>query len=419
MTLYRSILLFSILTCSNAVAQLKVNAEIRPRFEYRHGFQTLFPDNIDAAAFVSQRTRLNVDYTDEKLLFYLSVQDIRVWGDVPQLNKADRNGFGVHQAWGELLFTPEFSLKLGRQVLSYDDERILGEVAWAQQARSHDAALLKFKNEKFALNFGAAFNQDGESLTGTTFTTNTYKALQYVWGQNDWENVAASFLFLNNGQQFIDELNEANNDTRYSQTLGTHLKYDKGKFGLLANLYYQFGKDVNDNSLNAYLLGLEANFIVLPTWSLAIGTELQSGNDNGVPATGKNKAFTPLYGTNHKFNGLMDYFFVGNHINNVGLLDFYLGANIKTSEKTGLNVRLHNFNAEADLTGTDSKQLGTEADLVFNYNFDEAINIKAGYSHLFPSEGMDILKNNFDDNSNYWGWAMVTIKPVLFKTQSK
>lgn len=52
-------------TCS--FGQLTVDAEVRPRFEYRHGFKTLFPDNTDPAAFVSQRTRLNARLHSRKL----------------------------------------------------------------------------------------------------------------------------------------------------------------------------------------------------------------------------------------------------------------------------------------------------------------------------------------------------------------
>ncbi len=417
---YLVLLTFSLFFCISALAQVKIDAELRPRFEYRHGFGTLFPDNTDASAFISQRTRLNAGYKNDYLNFYLSVQDIRVWGDVRQLNSADRNGFGVHQAWGELLFTPEFSLKLGRQVLNYDDQRIFGEVAWAQQARSHDVALLKYKKNKYSFHLGAAFNQDGESNTGNILTTaNTYKSIQYGWFHQDWDSLSASFLFLNNGLQFIDTANADNNQTRFSQTIGTHLKSNKEKFGWFANLYYQFGQDVNNNDLSAYLLALEASYKLQPKWSLLLGGELLSGNENGGPSNGENKAFSPFYGTNHKFNGLMDYFFVGNHGNNVGLVDVYLGSVIALGEKTSLNARIHNFSAASDLQGTDSKQFGVEADFVLNYNFKKDINIKAGYSHLFASEGMQLLKNNFDDNSNYWAWAMVTIKPTLFKTQKK
>ena len=44
--------LFFLFLITNTRAQLTVDAEVRPRFEYRHGFKTLFPDNEDAAAFV-------------------------------------------------------------------------------------------------------------------------------------------------------------------------------------------------------------------------------------------------------------------------------------------------------------------------------------------------------------------------------
>lgn len=409
--------LFFILFYTNIHSQLTIDAEVRPRFEYRHGFKTLFPDDADPAAFVSQRTRLNAGYIMEKLNFCVSMQDVRVWGDVPQLNTADKNGFSVHQAWGEILFNPNISLKLGRQEIIYDDHRIFGNVGWAQQARSHDAALIKYTKESFKFDLGFAFNQDGEALTGTTLTTpNTYKSIQYAWVHKDWENFSGSFLFLNNGLQYTDTTNPDNNETRYSQTTGAHLKYTKEKLDLVSNLFYQFGSDVNNNDLSAYLLSLEANYKISEQWKATLGGELQSGNDNGAPANGNNDAFMPFYGTNHKFNGLMDYFYVGNHMDNVGLIDVYAKTNIKFNPKSSLNIAAHNFMAAADLPGDTSKQLGTEIDLVYSYNLQKEINIKAGYSHLFASDGMEILKNNFDGNTNNWGWIMVTIKPTLFTT---
>ncbi|WP_062061530.1 alginate export family protein [Aquimarina longa] len=409
-----SLVLF-ILFYTTINAQLKIDAEVRPRFEYRHGFKTLFPNNTDPAAFVSQRTRLNAGYTMDKLNFYLSMQDVRVWGDVPQLNKADKNGFSLHQAWGEILFNPNVSLKLGRQEIMYDDQRIFGNVGWAQQARSHDAALIKYTKESFRFDIGFAFNQENETLTGTTLTTpNTYKSLQYAWLHKDWAHFTGSFLFLNNGLQYIDPDNSDANETRYSQTVGTHLTYTKEKFDVVSNLFYQFGSDVNDNDLGAYLLGLEASYKISDQWKATLGGELQSGNDNGAPANGDNEAFTPFYGTNHKFNGLMDYFYVGNHIGNVGLVDLYVKSKVKFNPKSALHIAAHNFMAAADLSGDNSKQLGTEIDLVYSYSVQKDINIKAGYSHLFASDGMELLKNNSDGNTNNWGWIMVTIKPTLF-----
>ncbi len=404
---------------ANVNAQLKIDAELRPRFEYRHGYKTLFPDNEDPASFVGQRTRLKVSYNVEKLDFFLSVQDVRVWGDVPQLNSTDNNGISVHEAWANIGLGSNWFLKFGRQEIIYDDSRMFGNVNWANQGRSHDLAMLKHKKNSFKFDLGLAFNQSSEALTGTVLNTpNTYKSFQYIWFQNTWGNVSGSFLFLNNGLQYIDELNSDNNETRYSQTLGTHFKFGKGKFGLQTNLFYQFGKDKSDNDLNAYLIGLETSYKISQKTKIGLGAELLSGNDNGAPSNGDNKAFTPFYGTNHKFNGLMDYFYVGNHSNNVGLADIYLSSNFILNAKSNLNIAFHNFSAAGNLTGSDDKQLGNELDLVYTYKMQKNVTLKAGYSQMFASDGMEILKGNTDGNTNNWGWVMIVVNPTLFKNNN-
>ena len=415
----KTLLILSIFTLTNTYAQLILDAEVRPRFEYRHGFKTLFPDDVSAATFVSQRTRLNAGYKMKKLNFYLSFQDVRVWGDVPQLNTSDKNGLSVHQAWGEILFIPEVSSKLGRQEIFYDDQRIMGNVGWAQQARSHDAAIMKYQKNSFKAHLGYAFNQDGQSLTGNVLNTNTYKSLFYTWLHNDWNNFGLSFLYLNNGLQFKDEDKPESNETRYSHTAGLHLTFKKEKLSIASNLFYQLGNDRANNDVNAYLLGLEANYKISKRISIGLGGEIQSGNDNGSIVNEENKAFTPFYGTNHKFNGLMDYFYVGNHVNNVGLVDIYAKAKIAVTNKAKFSLALHNFSAAADISGTNSKLLGNELDLGYSYQFIKEVNIQAGYSHMFASLGLELVKNNFDKNINDWAWVMVTINPTLFKTETK
>lgn len=418
MKFLRSILLIvCMIPLVNTFSQVKIDAELRPRFEYRHGFKTLFPDNTDPAAFVSQRTRLNAYYKTEGYHFFLSLQDIRVWGDVPQLNTSDTSGLAIHQAWAKIDLNTNFALKVGRQEIIYDDSRIFGNVGWAQQARSHDVALLQFRKKTSSLDIGFAFNQDSESLTGTTLTIpKTYKAFQYAWYHKNWNNFSSSFLFLNNGLQYIDAISSDDNETRYSQTLGAYMKFGKGKLNLTGSFYYQFGNDVANNSLSAYLLGVNANYKASKNTMFGFGIEIQSGNDNGVPSGGKNKAFTPFYGTNHKFNGFMDYFYVGNHINNVGLKDIYVNSNFTLNSKSSLLLAFHNFSAQADLAGTTKKQLGNELDIVYSYKLQKDIVLKMGYSQMFSSEGMEILKGNSDNNANNWGWVMLVIKPSLFNS---
>lgn len=413
----KRILSFSLMLAFGcAIAQFNISAELRPRFEYRHGYKTLMPDDVKAASFVSQRTRLNTQYVHENLELYLSLQDVRVWGDVPQLNTSDKNGSMIHQAWGKFKFGEASSIKLGRQVISYDDHRFFGDVGWTQQARSHDAALYSYNRNTFKLDLGLAYNQSSETLFGNDlFTPDTYKSLQYVWMHKDWSNFSGSLLFANLGWQHLDAANADNNETRFNQTIGTHLKYGQNAFALRGNAYYQFGKDVFDNDLNAYLLGLELDYKFTDRLKLGIGTEVISGNEHNTIHEGENNAFTPFFGTNHKFNGWMDYFYVGNHANSVGLVDLQINGGFKVQDKSIIQVAAHHFMTAADF---EEKTLGTELDLSFNHQIQEDVNLHVGYSHMFPSEGLELLKGNDDGNTNNWAWVMVTINPTLFTSNN-
>ena len=62
------------------------------------------------------------------------------------------------------------SVKAGRQEIIYDDHRIFGNVDWAQQGRSHDAAIVGWSGpDDLVLHAGFAFNQESERLTGTFY----------------------------------------------------------------------------------------------------------------------------------------------------------------------------------------------------------------------------------------------------------
>ncbi|MFO7672936.1 MAG: alginate export family protein [Lutibacter sp.] len=402
-----------LLVTIQSYAQFTISGELRPRAEYRNGYKTLTADGSDAALFVSQRTRLSTQYVLEDYTFFISFQDVRVWGDVPQLNTADKNGLSLHEAWGKVKFSPNFAVKLGRQEINYDDQRIFGNVGWTQQGRSHDIAIFKLENENYKFDLGLAYNQDAENLFGNTYTTTgNYKAMQYAWFHKDWNKFNASFLILNNGLQNIVE-----DEIRYSQTFGSHLKYKASDaLNFNANIYLQSGKDIQDNDLSAYLIGLDLGHKTSSKVDLGLGFEIQSGNDNALIGN-KNKAFTPFYGTNHKFNGFMDYFYVGNHANSVGLVDIYAKIGTKIGNKSSLTATVHNFSAQAEIASNVDKQLGTEVDLVYSHKFNGDVTIEAGYSQMFASEGLKVVKNNFDDNVNNWAWLMITIKPTLFNSK--
>ncbi|APQ16753.1 alginate export family protein [Maribacter hydrothermalis] len=396
---------------------LEVDADVRARFEYRHGFNNLFPDNADPAAFVNQRTRLDFNYTAEKLQLFIAVQDVSIWGDTRQILAVDGNdSFSLFEAWGQLQLNENWSTKLGRQVISYDDQRIFGGLDWAMQGRFHDAAIIKYKKGDFMLDLGGAFSQESERNAGNDFNIQgffTYKAMQYAYLKKTWEKSSASLLFLNTGFQDFD-INNSADGVSYRHTMGSYFKFPVQNVNFAGSAYYQFGKANAVTDLAAYQLALEgtykANKILY-----GLGVEVLSGTDQDGATD--NNSFFPLYGTNHKFNGFMDYFYVGNHANNVGLNDVYAKAIFTTGEKSNLLVKAHYFSANADLIGNADAYLGTEIDVVYTRALMKNVKLNVGYSQMFASESMSLIKGGTpNDNTNNWGWVQLIVNPNLFKT---
>ena len=415
-----------LLAAHGASAQLVLSTEIRPRAELRNGFRTVRTPGDDPAFFVEQRSRLNVDYTREKLQVRLSVQDVRIWGSTSQIYKSDPNLFNVFEAYGEYQLTRHWAVRAGRQALDYDNARFLGALDWAQQGRSHDAIKLMYAGRTgFAAHVGAAFNQsfvpEPNKLFNTFYPTSdkggvdNYKSMQYLWLHKDWTGAKVSALLFNDGRQ------RADSSAYYRQTYGVIGEKKAGPLLVGGEFYYQAGTDGARRPVNAYLASVN---LTLPTklTPLTLGADYLSGADANDT---RNRAFAPLYGTNHAFYGHMDYFYVGNGHgqkgNVTGLVDLYLKANFKLGTRSSLLAHLHHFESPvAVFKLTDMKQelgsrLGEELDLVFNQNVSPEFNFKLGYSHLLASSSLDALKGRNGQMNNQWAWAMLTFKPVLFK----
>ncbi|MGL4346933.1 MAG: hypothetical protein ACRCR9_02470, partial [Chitinophagaceae bacterium] len=66
-------------------------------------------------------------------------------------------------------------------------------------------------------------------------------------------------------------------------------------------------------------------------FTILAGFEFLSGNKTNL--TGNTSyAFNPFYGTNHKFNGFMDYLYVGRYMNRCGLWDTYFTFSYTTEK---------------------------------------------------------------------------------------
>ncbi|UBM57356.1 alginate export family protein [Marinilongibacter aquaticus] len=415
------LLLAGICWGQTAWGQFKLSAEIRPRTEFRNGFKTPRSEGDKPAIFTEQRSRLYFDYAQEKYKIRVALQDIRFWGQTAQVFKQEAGTTFLSEAWGELQLSPNFSVKAGRQIISYDNQRFLGGLEWAQQGRRHDALLLKYKNEEkqTALDLGLAFNADQDvaepafiqSPGASYYSVNgNYKSLQYAWFHRDFAKAKLSLLALNSGTQ--------NPDSTLSnkQTLGIVASRNWGRITLATDSYYQTGQ-ANHQKVNAFLLGLSAS--LQTKWTpITLGYEWVSGKSN-TSQSGKTTAFSPDYGTNHMHNGFMDYFYVGPANGNVGVKDLY----IKTSFNIGkgkLAAHGHQFSTgsvqQSENKGELKSNMGTEIDLVFSQNFGKDVKLDVGFSQLFASGTLLTLRGK-SEKSNNWAWIMLTFKPTLFQTE--
>jgi hypothetical protein len=164
-------------------AQLSLEGQLRVRSEFRDGAGTLKPKSNNAAFFTSQRARLRLNYRSDKFIFQTSIQDVRVWGEDASTIRNGDGRLSVHEAWAELILLNSVDsslapkqkyvgVKVGRQELLYDDSRLLGNLDWLQQARRHDAIVLKLLSNGWQFDLGAAFNQntDAFNYNGTYYT---------------------------------------------------------------------------------------------------------------------------------------------------------------------------------------------------------------------------------------------------------
>lgn len=408
------ILAIFLISSSISLAQFELTGEFRPRLELNHGYKNLAAEDQDLSTFTTQRTRLNFNYKNEWVKTMLVLQDVRTWGSQKQLVANEDKATSIHQAWVDVMLAENFSLKAGRMELVYDDHRIFGSVGWAQQARSHDLFLFKYEGD-VKIHFGIAHNENNNITNNIYGGPNAYKDLQYLWYNNSGKKFGMSLLFLNNGVPYMETIDDYSEEkVRYSQTYGGHFTFKQNNLKLAANIYLQSGKHASGDKIDAQNFSLDATYSLNENWKIVAGAEHLSGTDYNV--TNEYKSFTPFYGTNHKFNGFMDYFFVGNHVGSVGLNDIYFKVKYGM-KKISAGADLHIFSAAAEVAQDVDKGLGTELDLYAAYKHSKSVTFSVGVSNMFGSEQLVSLRGGDKDASSYWGYFMIAVKPSFFKTK--
>ena len=426
-------------------AQFTLDGQYRARVELRNGFKKPILEDQQPAAFVEHRARLIAGYKMEKVGFKLSLQDVRVWGETGQINKSDYL-LSVHEAYGDYYATEKSTFRIGRQEIIFDGHRFFGSLDWAMQGRSLDALRYMYSDEKSNLDVFVAWNQEGfgdgapepAKLTGNKYTiasgggttrifnlplpkSQVAAYYKYKFGKGD-----ISILALND----MYDANDTTKNTYSNNTIGLtpNLKFGDIKVGGelfttvgAAGLTYN-GTDFEKKKLMGYMFSAYAQHTGIFASPL-VGFDYLSGDDE---TTSDVEGWEPKYGTNHKFYGFMDYFYVGNghgggNAASAGLLDVYLKTVFKVDDKTKVLAHVHYFASTAERTNATSGEkysgtLGTEVDLVGVRTLAKGVVLKAGYSQMFGiTDTMKQLKFGNPDQEiaglQNWAWVMIAFSP--------
>ena len=392
----------------------KILAQYRVRSELRDGYRTLQTDSSDLAFFIGQRARLILDYSSGNIQFYSSIQDSRTWGDEEQ--KRDIGGLQVNELWSEIKLKNNFSIKMGRQELVYDDHRLLGNLDWANLTISHDALLLKYSNNanKIKWHIGAAYNQSGEPIFGTNYTLKNYKLLGFSYVKKEFKKGhTMSGLAIING---LNSTVESADNLKATYTIGPLYNYNNNGWKAVVGAYYQGGKTENNLAQNAYMLNVYGEHKIKKI-ILGLGMDYLSGNKDDTNLTADNHSFNTLYATNHKFYGYMDYFLaIPTDTKQRGLMDGHGRIGAAFNNKLSSSLDIHYFllaNEYKLANATIDKPLGLEADLIIDFKPSPILHLQGGLSILAAKDNMEYLKGGNSDNLNTWAYVMVKISPTM------
>ena len=320
-----------------------VTGQERMRLEYRENNVT-FNDTInkDTDSWLLQRARLGIGAKGfDWVKIFGELQDAREMGSTrfaaspPGNADLEEDTIDWRQGWIEIANYKQFPLgaKVGRQELSYGDERLIGTFDWNNAGRVFDAAKVRLQEEKFWVDLFKAnvVLNNVQSSRDQSFDDSTY------WGDDLIGLYAQTTLLsfqITEGYVLYRDKDSAEFDgpARRIWTLGTRWKstpklapwdyylevasqvgeVDKpGSTGTGKNPARRFGDNSLKNGIDhhalAAVIGGGFTCTNCPT-KPRVGLEYNYASGDSNPNDKESTTFDNLFPTNHKFYGYMDLF---------------------------------------------------------------------------------------------------------------
>ncbi len=455
-----------------AKAQFIIDGELRSRGIVDHGYFDPVLNITDASFYFDQRTRLNFKYKTEKYTAYISFQDARMWGGDDQSSPAGNWGnsasLGLHQAWVNLLFSPNSNLKVGRQIWNYDNMRLLSHRNWLTSGLSYDGVLYQYKRNSWSVDLGLSYNNNGTPqglLDNSEWQPEKLKSVNFL-RINKKISKASSLSYISMLTLRTDTSNNANLATA---THGLVFNYNKGKAakgGFLGTFeaYYQHGTDTKSGTngiykgISSWMMIAEAGYRTSDKkLQVLVGAELISGHDyKNTDADYQNTrhSFDLMYsGRFMYYGGNMNHFIVQDSYlrgtKGGGYFDPYVKLKYAFNKKNIFevsayfpqlvtDVRAHTSidpvtnkpkGAEVDEAGNPvywNGSLGQYVDVVYTYKYSKEIIFKTGVSYGNISDIKNQMvygyadastKQLYDAGDNYFGWVLLIVKPNFYSSK--
>lgn len=402
---------------SDSTRTFDLDLEFRPRIEYRDGYRTLTADTLKPAYFISQRSRLNLSFSQKRFNFYFSAQDVRTFGQSGSSTAS--TGIGVFESYASFPLGNKWNLKIGRQSVELDNGRLLSRANWNQFSRSHDGFRLNYTTTKLTNDILFFYNQVGMPIFGNEYNLDFYKYLfvQYAEYQTT-KTIGLKLLNIVDGYQGL-----SNPTAVYARaTSGGRIEYEGETLSATIAGYYQYGHDNSGRQIAAYYLQPEIGF-KKKKFNAQLGMEYVSGDDAANPSA-INHSFSTLYGVAFKFMGHMDYFTsFPNDVRGAGLINPYLFLEYKLSKKWRFKLESHAFMLQNRLYDTAGDELnpylGFESDVVIKYNISADLFFELGLSAMSASSTMGAIKTGDYRKTPVYSYFMFTWKPQLFHLEQK
>jgi Alginate export len=403
---------------------ITLSGELRARGEWDRSGAAL-PN--DAFTYLRARLGLRADPTPGVRVF-LQVQDARVLGTESSSSAAAKAAdvMELHQGYLELA-TPwrssSVSARVGRQEISFGNERLVGAAGWTNLGRSFDGARVslaprgaKAGAEPWtATAFAAVVDERGrhfgpaapaaaaaDHAVAALYATRALPGGALLDATALWDAGASYRSYVAADRGTLD------GRLRVPRALGAPVRvelegaYQAGRQRSVAPGDTTRGRT---QDVGAWLAGARIGTPTAPgRASLALGADLLSGD--ATPGDGRYSAFSTMYATNHPFYGLMDV--IGDPAASTkdrGLVDALATAALPFGDRTTLRGEVHHF---ALATGGD-RTLGWEGDAVLPVRLGSTATMDVGYALFRAGSGARAVGLGASGSVRHWVYLQLGV----------